>query len=201
MGEESPAGRGHESESSKNSDQELQRGAGRGRTRGRRAIPPKRGVIKKNRGEDVAVAGPSKRPQGKPGISLTAESRGHGFVEQAAKKKAVEEQNRKEREESRKRETEQRNRKKKEMELQRLEKEKERQRLEKEAKLKRMEKVKIRKEKERQRILKKIEFCVGTLNEQDKERALKVAEEMVERNIKWNGYITLNSGIGAAVMR
>ncbi len=87
----------------------------------------------------------------------------------------------------------------KEAEEKRLEEE--RIRLEKEAELKRVEEERIRRENERQRILTKIEFCKGALSPEDQTKANKIAEEMVSRNIKWDGYISLSSGIGGSMIK
>ncbi|MBU2512723.1 hypothetical protein KJ966_15405 [bacterium] len=111
-----------------------------------------------------------------------------------AEKKAEEERLRKEKEAE-----EERLRLEKEAEEKR--KEEERIRLEKEAEQKRIEEENVRQEKERQRIYNKIAFCKGALNDKDKKKAQKIAEEMVKRNIKWDGYISLTSGIGGAILR
>lgn len=79
--------------------------------------------------------------------------------------------------------------------------EEERIRLEKEAEAKRIEAERVRQEKEKQRIYSKIEYCKGSLGTEDKVKAHQIAEQMVIRNIKWNGYISLSSGIGGAVLR
>ncbi len=114
-------------------------------------------------------------------------------AKEAAEKKAEEERLRKEKEAE-----EERIRLEKEAEAKRLEEE--RIRLEREAELKRIEDERIRQEKERTRILNKIEACKGSLNDAEVQKAKKIAEEMVKRNIKWNGYISLNSGIGGSVL-
>jgi hypothetical protein len=86
----------------------------------------------------------------------------------------------------------------KEAEEKRLEEE--RIRLEREAEQKRIEEEKERQEKERQRIYTKIEYCKGALSKEEQETAKKIAEEMVKRNIKWGGYISINSGIGGSII-
>jgi len=120
------------------------------------------------------------------------------------------EKERKEKEEAEKRAEEERLRKEREAEEERLRlereaeekrKEEERIRLEKEAEQKRIEAEKARQEKERQRILAKIEYCKGALSQEDKEKAAKIAEAMVARNIQWKGYISITSGIGGSVLR
>lgn len=120
------------------------------------------------------------------------------------------EKERKEKEEAERKAEEERLRKEREAEEERLRlereaeekrKEEERIRLEKEAEQKRIAEEKERQEKERQRIFSKIEYCKGALGPDDRERAKEIAEEMVKRNIKWDGYISLNSGIGGAVLR
>jgi hypothetical protein len=120
------------------------------------------------------------------------------------------EKERKEKEEAEKRAEAERIRKEREAEEERLRlereaeakrKEEERIRLEKEAELKRIEAEKVRQEKERQRIYSKIEYCKGSLGAEDKLKAKQIAELMVIRNIKWNGYISLSSGIGGAVLQ
>lgn len=115
-------------------------------------------------------------------------------AKEEAERKAEEERIRKEKEAE-----EERLRLEREAEEKRLEEE--RIRLEKEAEQKRIEEEKERQEKERQRILTKIEYYRGALGPKDKERAQQIAEEMVKRNIKWNGYISLTGGIGGAVQQ
>jgi hypothetical protein len=56
-------------------------------------------------------------------------------------------------------------------------------------------------ESERQRIFQTIESCRGKLNERQAELARQIAAEMVIRNIKWHGHISLSSGIGGAMRR
>ncbi len=74
-------------------------------------------------------------------------------------------------------------------------------RLEREAELKRIEEEKERQEKERQRIYTKIEYCKGALSPEEQETAKQIAAEMVKRNIKWGGYISISSGIGGSILR
>jgi len=90
--------------------------------------------------------------------------------------------------------------KKEEEERLRLE-EQEKIRLEKEAEEKRIEAEKERQEQERERIFKKIEHYKPNLTNEERVLAEKIASEMVQRNIKWNGYISLHSGIGGAMLR
>ena len=90
--------------------------------------------------------------------------------------------------------------KKEEEERLRLEAE-ERIKLEKEAEAKRLEEEKQRQEQERERIFKKIEYYKPNLTNEERALAEKIASEMVQRNIKWNGYISLHSGIGGAMLR
>jgi len=94
-----------------------------------------------------------------------------------------------------------------EAERMRLEKEAEAKRLEeirlkqeKEEELKRLEEEKVFQEKERHRIFKTIETCRGVLNEKEQHLAQTIADEMVKRNVRWEGYISLHSGIGGAML-
>lgn len=73
--------------------------------------------------------------------------------------------------------------------------------LEKEEEIKRIEQDKVRQEKERDMIFKKIEHYKNNLSSEEVVIAEKIASEMVKRNIKWNGYISLHSGIGGAMLR
>ena len=102
---------------------------------------------------------------------------------EAAEKQAERERKRKEREEARLRAEEERKKKEKEEELKRLEEEKQRQ------------------EQERKRIFEKIEASKGKLSDEEREKALKIADEMVKRGIKWKGYISLSGGIGGSMLR
>ncbi len=101
-------------------------------------------------------------------------------------------------------------------ELARKKAEAEKLRLEKEAEAKRLEEVRLKKEKEeevkrleeekklqaqeRERILKSIESYRGKLSEKEQELAETIADEMVKRNVHWEGYISLHSGIGGAML-
>ncbi|MBT3225421.1 MAG: hypothetical protein HN580_10865 [Deltaproteobacteria bacterium] len=82
----------------------------------------------------------------------------------------------------------------------RLEKEAEAKRLEKENELKRLEEEKIFQEKKGQRIYESIESFQGELSEKEQQLARTIAEEMVKRNIHWEGYISLHSGIGGSML-
>ena len=79
--------------------------------------------------------------------------------------------------------------------------EEERIRLEKEEEAKRIEEENERQQQERERIFKKIEYYKPNLTNEERALAEKIASEMVQRNIKWNGYISLHSGIGGAMLR
>ncbi len=103
----------------------------------------------------------------------------------------------------------------KEAEIKRLEEEKKKQeeeerlkleaeerlKLEAEEEAKRLEEEKQRQEQERERIFKKIEYYKPNLTSEEIALAEKIASEMVQRNIKWNGYITLHGGIGGAMLK
>ncbi len=147
-------------------------------------------VVKKRLVKKVAKKKKELTPEEEEQLRLEKEQR----EKEEAERKAEEGRLRKEKEAE-----EERLRLEKEAEEKR--KEEERIRLEKEAEQKRIEDEKIRQENERQRIFSKIEYCRGALNEEDKEKAQKIAEEMVKRNIKWGGYISLTSGIGGAILR
>jgi len=71
---------------------------------------------------------------------------------------------------------------------------------EKEVELKRLEEEKIFQEQEGQRIFKSIEACQGKLSEKEQQLARIIADQMVKRNIHWEGYISLHSGIGGAML-
>ncbi len=100
-----------------------------------------------------------------------------------AEKKAEAERKQREHEEARRRAAEERRKREKEEELKRLEEEKKQQ------------------EKDRQRIFEKIEASKGKLTDEEREKALKIADEMVKRGIKWSGYISLSGGIGGSMLR
>ena len=85
-------------------------------------------------------------------------------------------------------------------EEERKKKEEEKIRFEKEAEARRFEEEKIRQEKERQHIIKKIEIFKLHLNPEEKKLAHTIASEMIRRDIRWNGYITLHGGIGGAML-
>ncbi|NQU64596.1 MAG: hypothetical protein HQ517_09990 [SAR324 cluster bacterium] len=70
----------------------------------------------------------------------------------------------------------------------------------KEDELKRLEEEKIFQAKELLRIVENIETCCGQLNEKERILANTIANEMVKRKIIWNGYISLHSGIGGAML-
>jgi hypothetical protein len=70
-----------------------------------------------------------------------------------------------------------------------------------EAEAKRLEEEKQRQEQERERIFKKIEYYKPNLTTEEIALAEKIASEMVQRNIKWSGYITLHGGIGGAMLK
>jgi len=91
--------------------------------------------------------------------------------------------------------------KRKEREVELKQQEKIRLQKEREEEQKRLELEKEKQEKERSRIYEKIELCKGSLTEDEKELAIKIANEMVKRNIEWKGYISLHSGIGGAMLR
>lgn len=115
-----------------------------------------------------------------------------------AEKRAEEERIRQQKELERKRAEAARIRLEKEAEAKRLEEE--RLKKEREEELKRLEELKVFQEKERQRIFKSIESCRGQLSEEEEALAKTVADEMVKRNIHWEGYISLHSGIGGAML-
>jgi len=98
-------------------------------------------------------------------------------------------------------------RKKVEAEKLRLEKEavamrleEERLKKEKEEEVKRLEEEKKFQAQERERILKSIESNRGKLSKKEQELAETIADEMVKRNVHWEGYISLHSGIGGAML-
>ena len=186
--------------------------------RGARTAPPARGGVKRVTRDGAA--------EGKPKVKIVTKTLPDGRVvkkKMVMKKKVVKkkqltpeeeeklrlEQELSEKELAEKRAEEERIRKEREAEEEKLRlereaeekrKEEERIRLEKEAEQKRLEEEKERQEKERQRIYAKIEYCKGSLGPEDKEKAKKIAELMGKRNIKWDGYISLSSGIGGAVL-
>ena len=187
--------------------------------RGTRTAPPARGGVKRLTRDGAAG-------EDKPKVKIVTKTLPDGRVvkkKMVMKKKVVKkkeltpeeeeklrlEQEMSEKELAEKRAEEERIRKEKEAEEEKLRlereaeekrKEEERIQLEKEAEQKRLEEEKERQEKERQRIYAKIEYCRGSLGPDDKEKAKKIAELMVKRNIKWDGYISLSSGIGGAVL-
>lgn len=133
--------------------------------------------------EAERAAAKEKQQQEREEAKKRAEEARRKKKEAAAKRKAEQERIRQEQEAERKRLAEERRQREKELELKRIEEEK------------------VQQEQERQRILKVIESCKGSLNDKEKEMAQKIADEMVTRHIVWNGYISLSSGIGAAVLR
>ncbi len=162
--------------------------------------PPERGLIRRKSSKDAEGKQPKKRVVKrrvvkKGGQEVTPEEQENLKLEEdlteeqklqrekeEAEKKAEEERLLKEKEEAEKK-----------AEEERLQKEKE------EAERK-AEEERVRQEQERQRIFNKIEFCMGPLDENERQKALTIADEMVKRNVKWHGYISLNSGIGGSML-
>lgn len=116
-----------------------------------------------------------------------------------AKEKAEEIRLQRKKESDLKRQEDERRRKEQEVEMKQLEEK--RLQKEREEEQKRLEIEKERQEKEKTRIYNKIESCKGELTEEEKKLAIKIANEMVKRNIEWKGYISLHSGIGGAMLR
>ncbi len=119
-------------------------------------------------------------------------------MRELAAKKAEEERIRQQKELERKKAEAERIRLEKAAEAKRLEDE--RLKKEKEEELKRLEELKVFQAAERQRIFKTIETCRGVLSEKEETVAKTIADEMVKRNIQWEGYISLHSGIGGSML-
>jgi|APSaa5957512622_1039677.scaffolds.fasta_scaffold52815_2 hypothetical protein len=123
------------------------------------------------------------KKQAQEAARLQAQNARQQKEKEAAEKKAEAERKFREREEARRVALEERRKREKEEELKRIEEEKKQQ------------------EKDRQRIFEKIEVSKGKLNDEDREKAIKIADEMVKRGIKWDGYISLSGGIGGSMLR
>jgi len=255
MAEQTPDGNGNDQRTDflERRQRQIRGKGGSERSRGRKSLPPQRGVLKKIRDEDPDSAddGGKRAPMTREQMQRQAKGRTRRpsrgdftdpaaervklerelalkradtdrlqqtqapqtkFAEEDAKRKAEEERKR---EETRQRAEEQRlkrekeeaekkaeaQRKRQEREEARKRHEEERRKREKEEEIKRMEAEKQRQEKERERIFKRIEASKGKLNDEEREKAQKIADEMVKRDVRWEGYISLSGGIGGSMLR
>lgn len=139
-----------------------------------------------------------KRIEAEKAAARKAEREKKQQARELAAKKAEEQRVRQQQEMERRKAEAERVRLEKEAEAKRLEAE--RLKLEKEEEARRLEELKKFQEQERQRIYQTIETYRGAMSEKDQERARTIADEMVKRNIHWEGYISLHSGIGGAML-